>query len=377
MSRRIAFNRGELAGSFGDIGTDLPLIMGMIAINGIDPASTFIVFGSLQILTGLLYGVPMPVQPLKAIAAIMISTGARPELMYGAGLVLGVTMLVLSITGAITRIAAWIPQCVVRGIQFGLGMKLMLVATSYMDKMGWLGWMISLVGVILVLSLGQHKKLPSSLVLVALGLIIAWFTDLRGSAIASGFGFAFPQFHLPEGQDLLEGSIRLALPQIALSLGNSIIATSLLVSDLYPERGDIRVEKISRTYGLMNLVVPFLSGIPVCHGAGGLAGHYRFGARTGGSVVIYGLVYVVFGMFFSSAIGEVVKIFPFPILGVLLFFEGFALVQLLRHVPMIPKEFPVALIVGILIISIPNGFLIGMICGIFIFYLLRKNKITL
>jgi hypothetical protein len=377
MSRRIAFNRGELAGSFGDIGTDLPLIMGMIAINGIDPASTFIVFGSLQILTGLLYGMPMPVQPLKAIAAIMISTGARPELMYGAGLVLGVTMLVLSITGAITRIAAWIPQCVVRGIQFGLGIKLMLVATSYMDKMGWLGWVISLVGVILVLSLGQHKKLPSSLVLVALGLIIAWFTDLRGSAIASGFGFAFPQFHLPEGQDLLEGSIRLALPQIALSLGNSIIATSLLVSDLYPERGDIRVEKISRTYGLMNLVVPFLSGIPVCHGAGGLAGHYRFGARTGGSVVIYGLVYVVFGMFFSSAIGEVVKIFPFPILGVLLFFEGFALVQLLRHVPMIPKEFPVALIVGILIISIPNGFLIGMICGIFIFYLLRKNKITL
>ncbi|MFQ5542469.1 MAG: putative sulfate/molybdate transporter, partial [Candidatus Binatia bacterium] len=166
-------------------------------------------------------------------------------------------------------------------------------------------------------------------------------------------------------------------PQIALSLGNSIIATSLLVSDLYPERGDIRVEKISRTYGLMNLIVPFLRGIPVCHGAGGLAGHYRFGARTGGSVVIYGLVYVVFGMFFSSAIGEVVKIFPFPILGVLLFFEGFALVQLLRHVPMIPKEFPVALIVGILIIGIPYGFLIGMICGIFIFYLLRKNKITL
>ena len=377
MSRRIAFNRGELAGSFGDIGTDLPLIMGMIAVNGIDPASTFIVFGSLQILTGLLYGVPMPVQPLKAIAAIMISTGARPELMYGAGLVLGITMLVLSITGAITKIAAWIPQCVVRGIQFGLGMKLMLVATSYMDKMGWLGWVISLVGVILVLSLGQNKKLPSSLVLVALGLIIAWFTDLRGSAIASGFGFAFPQFHLPQGQDLLEGSLRLALPQIALSLGNSIIATSLLVSDLYPERGDIRIEKISRTYGLMNLVVPFLSGIPVCHGAGGLAGHYRFGARTGGSVMIYGLVYVVFGMFFSSAIGEVVKIFPFPILGVLLFFEGFALVQLLRHVPMIPKEFPVALIVGILIIGIPYGFLIGMVCGIFIFYLLRKNRITL
>ncbi|MFQ5853028.1 MAG: putative sulfate/molybdate transporter [Candidatus Binatia bacterium] len=169
----------------------------------------------------------------------------------------------------------------------------------------------------------------------------------------------------------------MALPQIALSLGNSIIATSLLVSDLFPDRRDITVEKISRTYGLMNLAIPFLSGMPVCHGAGGLAGHYRFGARTGGSVILYGLIYIAFGMFFSSVIGDVVKIFPFPILGVLLFFEGFALAQLLHHVPAVPKEFPVALLVGIIIIGLPYGFLIGMICGILIFYALQRGRITL
>ncbi|MFQ5852988.1 MAG: putative sulfate/molybdate transporter, partial [Candidatus Binatia bacterium] len=185
MKRQIAFNRNELAGSFGDIGTDLPLIMGMIAVNGIDPTSTFIVFGSLQILTGLLYGMPMPVQPLKAIAAIMISTGAKPELMYGAGLILGATMLLLSVSGSITKIAAWIPHCVVRGIQFGLGMKLMLVAATYMQEMGWLGWMIAGAGCLLVLAIGQNNRLPSALVLVGLGLVIAWFTGLRGDAIVS------------------------------------------------------------------------------------------------------------------------------------------------------------------------------------------------
>lgn len=377
MPRRIAFNRSELGGSFGDLGTDLPLIMGMIAINSVDPASTFILFGALQILTGLVYGMPMPVQPLKAVAAIMITTGAKAEMMYGAGLVLGVTMLLLSLSGSITRVAAWMPNSVVRGIQFGLGMNLMLVATSYMQKMGWLGWVISAVGILLVLSLGQNKRLPSSLLLVALGLVIAWFTDLRRDLIVSGLGFALPQLHIPKWQDLLEGSLRLALPQIPLSLGNSIIATSLLVSDLFPDRKDITAKKISLTYGLMNLTVPFLSGVPVCHGAGGLAGHYRFGARTGGSVILYGLVYIVLGMLFASVVGEVVKIFPFPILGVLLFFEGFALVQLLRHISASPSELPVALWVGMMIIGLPYGYLVGMVSGVIIFYALQRGKIAL
>ncbi len=377
MSRRIAFNRNELAGSFGDLGTDLPLIMGMIAVNGIDPASTLIVFGSLQILTGLVYGMPMPVQPLKAIAAIMITTGAKPELMYGAGLVLGVAMLVLSLSGGITKIAAWMPTCVVRGIQFGLGMKLMLIAASYMQKMGSLGWAVSAMGVLLVILLGQNRKMPASLVLVGLGVVLAWFTGFRTDVIASGWGFSLPRLHVPGWSDVLEGGIHLALPQIALSLGNSIIATSLLVSDLFPERKDVTVKKVSFTYGLMNLIVPFLSGIPICHGSGGLAGHYRFGARSGGSVVLYGLMYLTLGMFFSRIIGDVVKIFPFPILGVLLFFEGFSLTKLLSHVQSSGKDLAVALWVGIVIIGFPYGFLIGMVSGVLIFYALQKWRISL
>jgi len=377
MPRRIAFNRTELAGAFGDLGTDLPLIMGMIAINGIDPASTFIVFGSLQILTGVVYGMPMPVQPLKAIAAIMITTGAKPDLMYGAGLVLGVAMLILAVSGGITKIAAWVPDCVVRGIQFGLGMNLVLVAITYMGKMGWLGWVISVGGIFLVLHMGQSTKLPVSLLLVASGLLIAWLTGLRTDVIVSGWGLALPELYVPKWQDLIDGGVQLALPQIPLSLANSIIAVSLLASDLFPDRRDINVRKISLTYGLMNLFVPFVSGVPVCHGAGGLAGHYRFGARTGGSVIVYGSIYVALGLLFSSVVGEVVKIFPFPILGVLLFFEGFALLQLLRHISASPKELSVGLWVGMMIIGLPYGYLIGMVSGVVIFYALRRGSTAL
>lgn len=377
MSRKIAFNRSELAGAFGDLGTDLPLLMGMIAVNGIDPAGTFIVFGALQLLTGVVYGMPMPVQPLKAIAAIMITTGARGELMYGAGLVLGAAMLILSLSGWAAKLAVWIPACVVRGIQFGLGMNLMLVATGYMQKMGGLGWVISAVGVFLVLTLGKNRKVPVSLLLVGLGLLLAWFTDLRQDLIVSGWGFSLPQLRVPNWEDLLEGTLLLALPQIPLSLGNSIIATSLLVSDLFPDRRDISVKKISLTYGLMNLTAPFFGGVPVCHGAGGLAGHYRFGARTGGSVVLYGFIFLVIGAFFSPVAGEVVKIFPFPILGVLLFFEGFAVAQLLRTTAASPLELSVALWTGVIIIALPYGYLIGMVTGVIIFHGLKRDRFAL
>jgi Molybdate transporter of MFS superfamily len=377
MAGKIAFNRNELAGSFGDLGTDLPLLMGMIAANGIDPASTFIVFGSLQILTGLVYRMPMPVQPLKAIAAIMIASGAQPAEMYGAGLVLGFVMVVLSLTGWITTLAEWMPRCVVRGLQFGLGMSLMLVAAGYMRKTGPSGWIVAAAGILLVLSLGRNKRLPVSLLIVGLGVILAWLTEVREDVIFSGWGFSLPQLQVPAWSDLWNGAVRLALPQIPLSLGNSIIATSILVSDLFPQRRDVTVKKISLTYGLMNLAVPFFSGVPVCHGAGGLAGHFRFGARTGGSVILYGLVYLVIGLFFAAVAGEVVKIFPFPVLGVLLFFEGFALAQLVRLAADAPLDLSVALWVGIMIISLPYGYLIGMVSGVIIYYGLKRGRFAL
>lgn len=377
MAGKIAFNRNELAGSFGDLGTDLPLLMGMIAANGIDPASTFIVFGLLQILTGLVYRMPMPVQPLKAIAAIMIASGAQPAEMYGAGLVLGIVMVILSLTGWITKLAEWMPRCVVRGLQFGLGMSLMIVAAGYMRKTGPSGWLIAAAGILLVLSLGRNKRLPVSLLIVGLGVVLAWLTELREDVIFSGWGFSLPQLQVPAWSDLWNGAVRLALPQIPLSLGNSIIATSILVSDLFPQRRDVTVKKISLTYGLMNLAVPFFSGVPVCHGAGGLAGHFRFGARTGGSVILYGLVYLVIGLFFAAVAGEVVKIFPFPVLGVLLFFEGFALAQLVRLAADAPLDLSVALWVGIMIISLPYGYLIGMVSGVMIYYGLKRGRFAL
>src|SRR5450756_135191 len=80
---RMRFDRNELAGAFGDIGTDLPLVIGMIAASGLHSSSVLVMFGLMQFLTAFAYGLPMAVQPLKAVAVIVITQHIAPGVLYG------------------------------------------------------------------------------------------------------------------------------------------------------------------------------------------------------------------------------------------------------------------------------------------------------
>jgi len=115
-----------------------------------------------------------------------------------------------------------------------------------------------------------------------------------------------PGVIIPTVQDFLRGFYLLAIPQALLTVTNAILATSLLMKDLLHR--DIEPDKLSISIGLMNLTsVPF-GGFPMCHGAGGLAAQYRFGARTGGSNIISGLILLPIALFFASP--EFVAIIP-------------------------------------------------------------------
>lgn len=373
----IAFNRNELAGAFGDLGTDLPLILGMVVINGLDATSTFVMFGALQVLTALRYRLPMPVQPLKAMAAIMIATGSPAGFLYGGGLVVGVVMLLLWATRSIDRIHRLLPEGVVRGIQFGLGLSLMFIAFDFMQREGALGLAVAAGGVAVVLLLSRSTRLPPALLLIAGGVGLAVYQGLDTGALVDGVGFALPALHLPTTEEVVQGGFLLALPQIPLSIANSIVATAYLVRDLYPARRDVTPDRIALTYSAMNLAAPFLGGVPVCHGSGGLAGHHRFGGRTGGSVLLYGGIYLVLGLFFGGVVLEAVKVFPFPILGVLLLFEGFALAKLVGKVVDRRADLTVALLVGVVSAGLPYGYVIGMVGGTAAYHLLRRGKLFL
>jgi hypothetical protein len=288
LRSRVRIDRHELAGAFGDIGTDLPLLVGLVVTCKLDPAAVFVTFGLLQIATGILYGMPIPVQPLKAMAAIMLAQRLSPGVLAGGGLVIGVAMLSLAATGLLNRISLLVPKVAVRGIQLGLGMSLATLALKdYAANDGIAGYVLVAISMILLLALRRQRKVPAPLVVIALGVLYALIWRVNPATLASGIGFRLPVFRLPSASDLAQGALLLALPQLPLSLGNSVIATSQTTRDLFPDR-PVSVQKIGLTYGLMNVIGPLFGGVPVCHGCGGLVGFHAFGARTGGAPVLYG-----------------------------------------------------------------------------------------
>lgn len=369
-TQKIKFNKQEFAGAFGDIGTDFPLIVAMILAANLHAPSVLIVYGLMQILTGLTYRIPMPVQPLKAMATLVIAQKIAGPVLLGAGLSIGVVMLVLSLTGLLDKLTKLVPKAVIRGLQLGLGISLCsLACKEYIaaDKL-W-GYVLAFGAFLIVIFFIDNKKLPASILVIGLGFLYAFIVSVDFQALFQAVGVSFPRMTVPTVEDVSKGFVLLALPQIPLSLGNSIMATKQVTSDLFPERTDLTVKKIGITYSLMNLIVPFVGGVPVCHGAGGMIGHYTFGGRTGGSVIIYGLLYIAIGVFFGNSFEEVIKVFPLPILGVILLVEGISLMLLVKDTVQDKKGFVIAILVGALAFGLPYGFMVSMIVGTALYYL--------
>jgi len=359
----IRFDRNELAGAFGDIGTDLPLIVGMILAAGLHSASVLVMFGLMQWLTAFRYRMPMPVQPLKAVAVIVIAQKISPEVLYGGGLAIGIAMLLLTVTGAIEWLARIVPKAVVRGLQLGLGIQLaMLALKDYVQSDGVRGFLLAGIAFLVVIALFGNRRFPPAIPVIVLGVIYAFVYKLTQSDFTNAIGFTVPEIRSVSMADMTTGFVLLALPQIPLSLGNSILATKQVAEDLFPER-QITVRKLSLTYALMNLVNPFFGGVPTCHGSGGLVGHYTFGARTGGSILIYGSIFLILGLFFAAGFQQVVQVFPLPVLGVLLFFEAAALMSMIRDQTSDAKSLLLVVIVGLIAAGIPYGYAIGLVIG--------------
>src|SRR2546427_7344381 len=180
----VRFDRNELAGAFGDIGTDLPLVVGLILAAKLDAASALIMFGGMQVLTGLVYGMPMPVQPLKAMAALVIAQKLPANVLFGGGLAIGVIMLLLTVTGLITWLARVVPKTVVRGIQFGLGLQLATLALKdYVQSDGVAGYALAAAGLVITISLMGNRRFPAALFVIALGVAYAFVFKIDLGAV--------------------------------------------------------------------------------------------------------------------------------------------------------------------------------------------------
>lgn len=328
----------ETIGSLGDMGTFVPIVIALVMLVGMDAATILVFAGLANIVTGLVFRIPIPVQPMKAIAALAIVGHMTASQVCAAGVLVGILLLALALLGMIRHLDRIIPNPVVRAIQLSVAVKLGLKALS----LGFLDpatqslrpmWgpnglvVLAVAGAILLLLVGRWRW--AALGLVFLGLIVAAHAS---PALLSTTNVTFWQPSIVSlGAGELFGTLRGAIAQIPLTLLNSVFAVSLLAAKLLPVTGKHATPvRTALSVGFMNLLSCPFGGIPVCHGSGGLAAQYAFGARTGLSMVILGAAKLLAGLLFGAAALAWMQAFPVTVLAAFLLLAALALGQASR-----------------------------------------------
>jgi MFS superfamily sulfate permease-like transporter len=324
---RNRFDRMEWAGAFGDLGTFIPFVVAYITVLKIDPVGVLFAFGIAMIACGAYFKTPFPVQPMKAIGAIAATQAAQtavitPSSVYCASLATGLLWLALGLTGATGRIVKLVPRTVIVGIVLGLGLSFMLEGIKMMQT----GWLIAAIGLFGTLMLLTNRRIPGMFVVLIFGAVCGALQhpDLLSRLQGSSFAIRLPRFTLLSSlnwYDLSVGAFLLALPQLPLTLGNAVIAITEENNRLFPQH-PVKENTVAISTGIMNLGSALCGGVPMCHGAGGMAGHVAFGARTGGAPIILGTILLGLALCFGSSIEAILGFFPKAVLGVILFLTG-------------------------------------------------------
>ena len=246
----------DISGAFGDIGVLFPIAIALIAKNGFNPTALFLMAGLFYIASAYYFKITMPVQPLKAMAAIAIASGLGYEVINAAGITMGVILLLISITGLSVKLGRFFPVSVIRGIQLGLGMMLIKASARLMND----EVLISLAsGAILITSVFIIKRIPPLIPIIILGIILS----LKGIQPAA-MGPVALTLGLPSFNNLWTGFIILVLPQIALTFGNAIVATEATGKILYGDRaGRLTLKAIPMSMGLANIASGIIEA-PLC-----------------------------------------------------------------------------------------------------------------
>ena len=366
----------------------------LMVITGLSVTTVLLAVGIFYITTGLYYKLPIPVQPLKVVSAIAIAYPAKITLtiMAAAGMVFGFVLLTLALTGLIDWLARFFTKPIMRGIQLGLGLILMHKGIGFITKQTLfiqqtgpvfsipglsLNTLIGIIGVFVTILLLSSKRFPAALVLVTAGI----GTGILFGALSNvtfSLGPTPIYLYKPTLNDFISATLLLVIPQIPLTLGNAVMGTADTCFSLFG-KGEITKRATYRAFatsmGITNIVTGSVAGMPMCHGAGGLAAHYRFGARTGGSNIMIGIIFLIIALVFGKIGISLLSSIPYSILGVLLLFAGIELALLIRDVTDKNDLFITILIAGIGFATTNMG--IAFFLGILVMYLVKLRNIKL
>jgi sulfate permease, SulP family len=331
-SRRWLPSLGDLSGAVADLGILVPLVAALVLINGLDAGSVLLFAGLLVLVSGLAFGIPFPVQPLKALSAVAVAQGVAPEVIHAAGLEIGLFLLALSVRRFADVAARLFTHPVVRALQVGVGVLLVVTAWRLVSdppavfrgtpSSPWL----------LVMAAGAFAGVVWTArrrtYWVSIGLVVAGAaaTVVATGPPGGGLSFHLPSFDVPEWGAMTTAFLLLVVPQLPLTFGNAVVATSDLASEYFgPSAARVTPSRVCLSAGLGNVASSLGGGMPMCHGAGGLTAHYRLGARTARMNVTLGLVLAGVGLFFAPQIPVILGTLPAWVLAAFLAYAG------LRH----------------------------------------------
>jgi hypothetical protein len=366
-SERLRFDRAEFAGAVADLGVLVPIAVALIVTNGLSATAVLLPAGLLYVASGAIYRLPVPVQPLKAFGAIAIAQGLSSNEIAAGALLMGGVFVVLGISGLLDRIAKMFPQPIIRGIQLSVGLLFCQLAwklttappAAFADHALPVWWLVAGGLAVTLAGLLAHRH-TVALVLVALA-IVAMALSYQGPLVLGP-----SPIHPPElsAGTFAAAAVALVLPQLPLTFANSCLATADVARAYFGKVGErVQPGRLAMSLGVTNLLAGAISGMPVCHGAGGMTAHYGFGARTGGAPILLGTALLVLALAFGASLPAVLTGFPLPILAGLLAIAGLlhiALLKDLRH----PAHWALAIAVGItgllsnLAIALAGGLLI-------------------
>lgn len=374
----LRFDRRELAGSVGDIGVMIPLAVGVAATAHLSLVSIFLCVAASYAASALVFRVPLPVQPMKAMGASIVALGLSASVVGAAGIIVALLLLLLAVTPVARYLARLFPRAVLRGIQLSVGLLLLksgLIRASGAEAVPGLqhgvhvGPLELSLGLLIAAAVAaglfagcRRRRLPASLVVVGLGaagglaLVLAGVSQLAVAPPAPGLLLA----HLPSAHDAWLALFALVLPQLPLSLGNSVYATEDVMAGYFGAAARrVTARRLLVSLGVMNLAAAAAGGMPLCHGAGGATAHYRLGARTAGATLLAAALFAALAA--AAAFGVSPLLVPGAVLAGMLLFVGVEHCLLIADLVTV-DEIVRALLVAVLGLAF-NNLAVGFVAG--------------
>ncbi|WP_316365497.1 putative sulfate/molybdate transporter [Candidatus Thiodiazotropha sp. CDECU1] len=361
---------GEFSGAFADLGTFLPIVIAVLTLQLIDPSGLFIGFGLFALAVAAIYRRPIPVQPMKAVAAVVIAENLSAGTIAASGLLLGITVLLLTVTGVASYLGKKLPQAVLSGIQLGIGLILAWAGAKLMlqDPLTGLAAMVLL----LLLLPTRFKSFSAILVILGTSVWSAVGQPVQIPEIA--IGFYLPQWVSFDWSDGWKSAETILLPQLALTLTNAMIVTAAIARHLFVDQDrSITPNQLGMSTGVLNLLLAPLGAFPMCHGAGGLVVQHRFGARTGLAPAIFGITCLSIGLLLGPNALQLLLLIPLAAVGALLVFAGIDLAMSKELMHGSRENLPVIIITGL--VCLLFNVALGLLVGIAIEYLRKRGPI--